>query len=219
MHPSVIHAAHRMRCTPALPRRSTIIGRRTAGSRGAHLEHEMKAEIERLDTRVVYRNRWMTVREDQIRRGDGSLGVYGVVEKRDFAVIAAVQDEHVLLVEQYRYPVGARHWELPQGSWETMDDDQPALARAELRQETGVVADSLAHVGHLYLGYGFCTQGYDVFLATGLHRQLPELDPEEQGLLSRPFTVREFERMIRNGAIPDAATVAAFGLLRLKGLL
>ncbi|HEX6362826.1 MAG TPA: NUDIX hydrolase [Albitalea sp.] len=179
----------------------------------------MKVEIERLDSRVVYRNRWMTVREDEIRRADGSLGVYGVVEKRDFAVIAAVQDGHVILVQQYRYPVGARHWELPQGSWESMDDDQASLARAELHQETGVVADSLEHVGHLYLGYGFCTQGYDVFLATGLHRQEPDPDPQEQGLVSQAFTVREFERMIRNGAIPDAATVAAFALLRVKALL
>jgi ADP-ribose pyrophosphatase len=178
----------------------------------------MKAQIERLDSKVVYRNRWMTVREDEIRRGDGSLGVYGVVEKRDFAVIAAVQDGHVLLVEQYRYPVGAHHWELPQGAWEMMDDEHSSLARAELRHETGLVADSLSHVGHLFLGYGFCTQGYDVFLAEGVHQDVGTAN-EAPGVASRPFSIREFERMIRNGAIPDAATVAAFGLLRLKGLL
>jgi hypothetical protein len=36
---------------------------------------------------VVYENRWMKVREDAIRRQDGSIGIYGVVEKSDFVVI------------------------------------------------------------------------------------------------------------------------------------
>ena len=48
-------------------------------------------EIETLSSRVVYQNRWMTVREDAIRRQDGSQGIYGIVEKADFAAI-----EHAL---------------------------------------------------------------------------------------------------------------------------
>ena len=47
-------------------------------------------EIQTLSSSVVYQNRWMTVREDKIIRADGSSGIYGVVEKQDFAVIAAV---------------------------------------------------------------------------------------------------------------------------------
>jgi hypothetical protein len=36
-------------------------------------------------TRLVYENRWMRVREDAVRRRDGSEGIYDVVEKPDFA--------------------------------------------------------------------------------------------------------------------------------------
>lgn len=61
-------------------------------------------EIRTLSSHVVDANRWMTVREDAVERGDGSRGIYGVVEKPDFAVIAAIQDGRVHLVEQYRYP-------------------------------------------------------------------------------------------------------------------
>jgi hypothetical protein len=43
--------------------------------------------IETTSTRLVYENRWMRVREDTIRRRDGSIGIYGVVEKPDFVVI------------------------------------------------------------------------------------------------------------------------------------
>ena len=76
------------------------------------------AEIETIATRLVYANRWMRVREDSVRFRDGSPGIYGVVEKPDFVVVAAIDDAALLhLVQQFRYPVGARFWELPQGAW------------------------------------------------------------------------------------------------------
>lgn len=176
-------------------------------------------EIARTSSEVVYQNRWMRVREDRILRADGSPGIYGVVEKPDFAVIAAVEDGCVHLVEQYRYPVGARLWELPQGSWEQDGTDPRVLAAAELREETGLAARAMTHVGHLLLACGYSGQGYDIFFATDLEQRGPRLDPEEQGLVSRAFPLAEFERMIDRGVIQDATTVAAFGLLRLKGLL
>ena len=42
--------------------------------------------METIRSREVYRNAWMTVREDQVRRGDGSTGVYGVVNKAGLRV-------------------------------------------------------------------------------------------------------------------------------------
>lgn len=74
-------------------------------------------EIKTAGSTVVYKNRWMTVREDSIVRSNGTSGIYGVVEKADFAVIAAVREESIYLVEQYRYPVRGRFWELPQVSF------------------------------------------------------------------------------------------------------
>src|SRR5262245_23483019 len=96
-------------------------------------------ELEPIATRVVYENRWMRVREDRTRRDDGKEGIYGVVEKVDFCVIAPVDHGVIHLVEQYRYPVAARFWELPQGSWEDRPEvDHAQVARAELKEETGL---------------------------------------------------------------------------------
>ena len=176
-------------------------------------------EITRTASKVVYRNRWMTVREDKIVRPSGAEGIYGVVEKRDFAVIAAIEHDQVWLVEQFRYPVGGRYWELPQGSTEKSGTTPAELAAAELREETGVVARSMAHVGHLFAAYGYATQGYDVFLARELESGQTQRDPEEEGLVARTFDMRAVEDMIRSGVIKDATTVAAFGLLRLNGYL
>ncbi|HTS53161.1 MAG TPA: NUDIX hydrolase [Burkholderiales bacterium] len=178
-----------------------------------------KKEIRRIASDVVYRNRWMTVREDTIVRPSHQLGSYGVIEKADFAVIAAVEEGQMYLVEQYRYPVEGRYWELPQGSSEEQQGDPLGLAAAELREETGLVAGSMVHAGHLFLAYGYSTQGYNVYLATQLTRLGAQCEPEEEGLIARAFDIGEIEKMIRDGEIKDATTVAAFGLLKLKGLL
>jgi ADP-ribose pyrophosphatase len=108
----------------------------------------------------------MTVRENRIIRADGRSGIYGVVEKSDFAVIAA----------------------------------------AELREGTGLSAGSMVHAGRLFEAYGYATRACDIFLATSLVQGRAEREAEEAG-------------MIAEGAIKDAATVAAFGLLRLKKLI
>jgi 8-oxo-dGTP pyrophosphatase MutT (NUDIX family) len=173
--------------------------------------------VEQLSTRVVYRNSWMTVREDEVRRPDGSAGIYGVVEKPDFALVMPRWRDGFWLVEQFRYPVGRRAWEFPQGSWgHGAEGDQLALARRELAEETGLRAASMTHLGHLYEAYGYCTQGFDVYLATGLDEGDPDREPTEQDMIHRAFTDTEITGMIRSGAIVDAPSLAALTLHHLS---
>ncbi len=181
---------------------------------------ERTPEIETIGTRIVYQNRWMRVREDAIRRSDGREGVYGVIEKTDFVVIAPIENGIIHLVEQYRYPVKQRYWELPQGSWEDQPGTNPeVLARAELREETGLSAAVMVHVAYLHMAYGYSTQGYHIYLASGFVKGERDLDAEEAGLITRAFTLTEMERMMLDGTIKDATTIAVMGLLKLKGLI
>lgn len=177
-------------------------------------------DITTTGSRVVYENRWMRVREDAIRRRDGSAGIYGVVEKPDFVVIVPIDGDRLHLVEQFRYPVGRRYWELPQGSWEDQPDADPLdLARGELREETGLDAAEMIHAGHLFEAYGYSNQGCHVFVARRLRRGRSAPDREEQDLVTASFPIAEVERMVCDGEIKDAATIAALGMVRLKGLL
>jgi ADP-ribose pyrophosphatase len=177
--------------------------------------------IETTGTRIVYENRWMRLREDTILRRDGSSGIYSVVEKPDFVVVVPVEaDGRLHLVEQFRYPVQGRYWEFPQGSWEQTPGADPLdIARGELREETGLEADELTYAGHLLEACGYSNQGYHIFVATGLRRGETALAPEEQDLVAGSFALVEVERMICDGVIKDATTVAVLGLLRLKGML
>ena len=177
-------------------------------------------DIKTVRSRIVYENRWMRVREDTVARRDGSQGIYGVIEKSDFVAIAAVDAGRIHLVQQYRYPVQGRYWELPQGSWEQSPGADPLdVARTELRQETGIEADEMVYGGHLFLAYGYSTQGYYVFLAKGLRQGKADLEHEEQDLITQPFDIATIEVMIRDGTIRDATTIAALGLLKFKELI
>ncbi|MEU4238512.1 NUDIX hydrolase [Actinoplanes sp. NPDC026619] len=172
--------------------------------------------MERLSSRIVYRNPWMTVREDEIRRPDGSPGIFGVVEKPDFALVLPRWTDGFWMVEQFRYPVGRRAWEFPQGSWGSgAAGDQVALARQELAEETGLRAESMTHLGHLYEAYGFSTQGFDVYLADELTEGPPEREAGEQDMIHRRVSDREITAMIRSGSIVDAPSLAALTLYRL----
>ncbi len=169
-------------------------------------------------SRVVYENRWMTVREDQLERADGSMGLYSVVEKSPSAVIVALQGEEVVMIEQYRHPVARRFWELPQGAWDGAeeDPDPEQLARGELAEETGLRAGAMERLGRLYFAYGISNQPFDLWLATDLEQGEQDLEPEEEGLRVGRFGLSRVEEMLRDGTIADSATVAAFGLLRLQ---
>lgn len=171
--------------------------------------------IRTLSRREVYRNPWLRLREDQIERSNGKAGIYSVVEKDDCAVILPIDGETVYLVEQFRYTIGERALELPQGGWERSDVDPEELARGELREETGLVAGSMTYLGFLWIAYGFAKQKQHVFVATGLSHAGKNPDPEEHDLVVRTATMAEFEGMLLNGTIRDCCTVSAWGLYKL----
>lgn len=173
-----------------------------------------------VSSRVAYENRWTRLREDRIRHADGSDGLYGVVERSDFAVVVPWHNGRLTLVEQYRYPVSARVWEFPMGMWEQAPGTDPAiLAAAELKEETGLVAGRMMHVGEIFQGPGYCNQRGHIFLATELSQGETEREATEQDMICRDFTLAAFEAMIRDGTVQEAMTISAFGLLRVKGLL
>lgn len=180
---------------------------------GAYREEEIKT----LESRQIYRNRWMSLKEDRILRADGSEGLYSVIEKDDFVVIIPVENDEIYLVEQYRYPLGQRTTELPQGSWECSRDAAPEdVARGELKEETGLSAGKMEYVGYQKLAQGYSAQGYHIYLATELTFTGQQLEEEEYGLTVKKIKISAFAQLIRDGKITDATSVTAFLLARTK---
>jgi len=158
--------------------------------------------VETLGSKQVYANPWMAVREDAIRRSDGSTGIYGVVDSPDIALIIPADGHRLHLVEQYRHPVAGRRWEFPSGSADQrLDVDAAALATRELREETGLLASRLTPLGTLDVAPGMFSQRCRVFLATDLTHGAPQRELEEQDMRSAWFTRADIERMINDGTI------------------
>jgi 8-oxo-dGDP phosphatase len=173
--------------------------------------------VQTISSRQVYANPWMTVREDAIRRDDGSDGIYGVVDKPTAAVVIPLDGGRFHLVEQFRYAVGQRRWEFPMGTAPDRAELDPArLAAQELREETGLVAGRMELLGHLDIAPGMSSQREHVFLATELKAGDAAREHTEQDMRTRWFTTTELESMIRQGGIVDAQTLAAYLLLKLR---
>lgn len=162
----------------------------------------------------MYRNNWIRVREDGIEYEDGRAGLYGVVEKPDFALVLPAERDGFWLVEQFRYPLGRRCWEFPQGTWGAGADGTAAeLARAELAEETGFRAGRLRHLGHLDLAPGLMTQEFDVYLATELTAGPVDREPTEADMRHAFVPEDDLRTMITQGHFTDAPSLAAYSLL------
>ena len=173
--------------------------------------------IECVASREIYRNPWLVLREDDIRRPDGSRGIYSVVERKTYALVMAYDADRFRLVEQFRYPLGARRWEFPQGTAPDLAEAEPAeLAKRELVEETGLRAKSFEALGQLDTAAGLTNQRGWVFLATGITEGEPQREHEEQDMRSAWFSRDDVELMIRSGVIADAQSIAAYGLFLLR---
>jgi 8-oxo-dGDP phosphatase len=169
-------------------------------------------------SREIYRNQWMVLREDDIRRQDGSAGIYAVVDKPTYALVLPYDGRRFRLVEQFRYPLAVRRWEFPQGTAPDLADLEPsALAERELREETGLRATSFEALGQIDTAPGMSSQRGWVFLATEISEGQADREHEEQDMRSAWFARDDVEQMIRDGVIADAQSIAAYGLFLLRG--
>ncbi|MBI4873568.1 MAG: NUDIX hydrolase [Acidobacteria bacterium] len=162
-----------------------------------------------LARRVVYENRWIRVREDDVLRPDGGRGIYGVVELRpSVAVVALNERGEVALVGQWRYTLERYSWELPRGGSAPGETDLLAVARRELREETGLEARTWSSLGAVDLNNGVTTDAEHLFLARDLAGGATQQDPEEQ-LVTRWVPLAAAVEMAMNGEITEVCSVAA----------
>jgi ADP-ribose pyrophosphatase len=170
-------------------------------------------ELKQISRNVVYTGRVIDLIVDTVEYPSGNRGVREVAKHPGGAVTVPVLDDgRVILVTQFRYPLGRRVTELPAGKLSPGEDPKAAAAR-ELTEETGYSAGSLDHLVTVYSTPGFCDEELHIFLARGLTSH-PAGTRREEGELSMTIEAIPFgdavARALR-GEIPDAKTIV--GLL------
>ena len=157
----------------------------------------------------IYENPWIRVREDQVLRPDGLPGIYGVVEfkNRAIGVLPVEDDGSVWLVGQYRYPLQAYSWEIPEGGG-PLTESPEATARRELREETGLTAGTVELLATSHLSNSVSDELGYLFRATDLTHG--KSDPEgTERIAVRRFEWSEAWQMLERGEITDSLSVMA----------
>jgi 8-oxo-dGTP pyrophosphatase MutT (NUDIX family) len=161
-----------------------------------------------VSSRQVYDNPWIAVHEDRVVRPDGESGIYGVVHFKNIAVgILPIEDDHVYLVGQYRYPLNLYSWEIPEGGCPEGEEPLEA-ARRELREETGLEAKHWRRLGEAYLSNSVADEYAVWFLATGLVPGKQSLEGTE-AIEVRRLPLHEAQKMVLSGQITDALSLLA----------
>jgi ADP-ribose pyrophosphatase len=135
---------------------------------------------------------------------------YGAV-----AVLALDDDNNVMLVYQYRHPLGRRLWELPAGLLDLGGEPPHVTAARELKEEAGLAATEWKTLIDLDSAPGFSDESVRVYLATGLTDVgRPDAHDEEADLTLRWFPLDEAVRMVFDGQIVNS--IAVGGILAAK---
>jgi len=160
----------------------------------------------------------MIVRERFRHPESGRDETRGVIRHPGVVVIVALTSaDEILLVRQYRHPVGMALWEIPAGTLSghegdgiVVSDERPEeCAARELEEETGWSAARMEAIGMCYPMPGGSDERLHVFVARDLRPGTQSLDPGETIGEVRAMTVREVFRMIATGEITDGKTVSA----------
>lgn len=161
----------------------------------------------------IFSGRAFSIRRDLLRLPDGSQVEREIVEHAGSVVILPLDEAgNILFVRQYRHAAALDLLELPAGVLEPGETPE-ACASREVREETGMAAGRLQGLGGFYLAPGYSTEYMHVFLATDLHFNPLEADPDED-LNVEKIPLREALDLPRQGALSDAKSLAAFHLAR-----
>lgn len=164
----------------------------------------------RLASEEIYDGRLLKVFRDRVRLPDGRESVREYIRHPGAAVILALDEgNEIVLVRQFRYPLGQSFVELPAGKIDP-GEDALACAKRELEEETGYRAGRWQYLMALYPCIGYADERLSFFLARDLTRAPATPDHDEfVEVFTLPFA--QALDWVKQGLICDAKTVA--GLL------
>jgi len=170
-----------------------------------------------LNSREVYDNKWIRVNEQQVINPGGGKGIYGTVHFKNLAIGVIVLDEfkNTWLVGQYRFPINAYSWEIPEGG--SAGGDPLEAAKRELLEETGISANSWQEVQRIHLSNSVSDELGIIFLAQDIaHGESHPEETEELQVKKIPFS--EAYEMVLRGEITDSLSVAGIFKIRILNL-
>lgn len=158
---------------------------------------------------LKYDNPWISVTEFNIINPGGGSGIYGKVhfKNRAIGIVPIDNENNTWLVGQYRFPIDAYSWEIPEGGG-SLSEPPLAAAQRELLEEAGIKARQWEKVMEMHLSNSVTDEICCIYLARELSYHKPSPEETEQLTIKKiPFP--QVVEMVIAGKIVDAVTVAA----------
>ena len=160
-----------------------------------------------------YESPYVSLRIDTIVDPTGGEHARAVVQPNGAIGVLAIDEyDRILLVEQYRHPVGRRLLELPAGTLDVLGESPLDAAARELAEEADIVAEQWESILHLLATPGYSTEAWEVFQATGLsavpHADRTEREAEEADMAQWWLPFKDAVDAVLSGRITDSLTVA-----------
>ncbi|WP_294355263.1 NUDIX hydrolase [uncultured Clostridium sp.] len=162
-----------------------------------------------IDRKDVFQGDFLRVEHLKVELPDGNIGDRDVVRHPGaVALLAFVDDETIVLVEQFRVAVNKTMLEIPAGKLENGEEPLEA-AKRELEEETGFKAGRLEHLGYILTGAGFTDEKIHIYKASELYKGVKGGDDDEF-IEVKTYKLDEIKTLIKEGQIVDAKTISAF---------
>jgi ADP-ribose pyrophosphatase len=159
-----------------------------------------------LEHREVYRGKVVALHVDVIQQASGRASIREVVlHPGGVTAVPVLDDGRILLIRQFRYPIGKYILELPAGK---LDTGQPPLETiaSELEEEIGYIAGALKHECTFYTTPGISNESIHLFTATNLSKCAQRLE-EGEHITVEAYSLKECFEKIKTGEIADAKTI------------
>ncbi len=177
----------------------------------------MRKNIELIQTRSVYTGKVFSVSLDEVRLPGGGIVERAVVEHPGAVVILPqLEDGMLLLTYQYRHAVRDTLYEFPAGTLEAGETPRECAER-EIKEEVGHRATKWVELGSLYPAPGFCNEKQHCFFASGLFPEVVSGD-EDEIIEVKKMSVDEVQKLIIDGQMVDAKSIAIFFRAKVRGL-
>jgi len=167
----------------------------------------------RISTKRSENPRFAVVEDQVLVRGH--LQPFYYTEIREGVCILTFYKEKIALLKEYRYPVGSWQWEIPGGIVDSGETPEQAAVR-ELKEETGLVCDTVTSLGSFYTSFGSSNEKIHLFCAHC--KKIGEASPEPAEVFAlHLFDEAEFVGMIREGEFMHGAGLAAWARYLSRG--
>jgi len=166
-----------------------------------------KFEETTISSQSIFQGKVISLQVDTVKLPNGETATREIVRHPGAVAVLALNNDRMLVVEQYRKPLGKSQVEIPAGKLEPGEDPEEA-AKRELEEETGYRCSSLKPLCSFYTSPGFADEFLYVYVAEGLEKGEARLD-EDEFLDCDSITLEQAQQYIRERRISDAKTITA----------